>query len=326
MKTNILRLCFVGSLLLFFQINMQAQNIHETVTHGSDEAAKVPVSNNSHKEGAMPQGDKDFGIYAGRVTIFKDYFSRALPKAAASGLDDGIGLSSYDWKQWTEQDLARLATSYNGVDMFSSLMYMKNSAAIKDANGNYTPEAIYSQNALTELKPDRCKNWKSFYNMIVRVEDTYKDTIIPLMKRKNIDIPEGYGTIIDFGKSSDIAVNPMENPAFDQQAALTQLEKAGVTKDANSLRTVSTCAPAVGNAAYANAASSKDSAFGASCVTTPERASDWLASPSRFRDAFTLASKSSPVLTLRCLCFGYIGGLLGQGSIAPVCLVIHRVY
>lgn len=235
MRTYIHRLCLVGSSLLFFHVNTKAQtyndNLHQTVTHGSDEAAKVSVSDNSHREDDMPQGDKDFGVWADRITIFKDYFSRILPKGKANGLDDDIGLSSYDWKQWTEEDLRKLATSYNGVDMFSGLMYMKNSAIEKDADGNYTKEAIQSQNALTELKPDHCKNWKSFYNMITRVEDANKDVIIPLMKRKHIEIPEGYGAIIDLHKHSNIAGDPMENPAFDQQAALVQLEKAGVTKD-----------------------------------------------------------------------------------------------
>ncbi len=233
MKKLICRFLLAGGLLLFLQENTQAQNLNQTVTHGSDEAAKVPVSNNSHKEGTMPQNDKDFGIYAGRVAIFKDYFSRSLPRAVAGGLNDEIGLSSFDWKQWTEQDLRKLATTYNGVDMFSGLMYMKNSAGAKDKNGNYTEEAIQAQNALNELKPDHCKSWQCFANMIVRTEKATKNQLIPLMKRKNIEIPKGLGALIDLHKNDNIAGNTMEDPAFDQQAALAQLEKSGVTKDAS---------------------------------------------------------------------------------------------
>lgn len=232
MKTYIHCLCMVSGFLLFFQTNAQAQNLNQTVTHGSGTTATMPVSN-SHKEGRMPQGDKEkFGDFYGLVTVFKDYFSRALPKAASSGLDDGIGLSSYDWKQWTEEDLRKLATTYNGIDMFSGLSIFKNNAILKDATGGYTKDAIHAQNALTELKPDACKNWKSFFNMIIRVEEATKSERIPLMKRKKIQIPGGEtGALLDLHKNENIAGDHMENPAFDKQAALTQLEKAGVTKD-----------------------------------------------------------------------------------------------
>lgn len=173
-----------------------------------------------------------YGIYAARVIIFKQYFSESLPHAQATGLDDGIHLSSNDWKKWSEEDLARLATTYNGVDMFSGLMYMKNGATEKDQDGNPTKDAICAQNALTELKPDCCKNWKSFYNMIIRVEQGNKNEILHLMKKKNIAIPPGYGALIDLHKSDNIAGDRTQDPAFNQQAALAMLEKAGVTKDA----------------------------------------------------------------------------------------------
>lgn len=236
-------------IVLFSMTNLHAQthagNLHKTVTHGAEEGAKVIPEQEKHglsrnhtysqREFTMPQTDADkekYGIYAGRVVIFKQYFSDALPKAQATGLDDGIHLSSNDWKKWTEEDLAKLATTFNGVDMFSDLMYFKNGAAEKDPDGNPTKDAICAQNALTELKPDCCKNWKAFAKMIIHTEDATMKELINLMKKKNIAIPPGYGAMMDLHKNDTIAGDRTQDPTFDQQAALATLEKAGVKKDA----------------------------------------------------------------------------------------------
>lgn len=173
-----------------------------------------------------------YGIYAGRVIIFKQYFSESLPRAQFNGFDDGIHLSSNDWKQWKQDDLEKLATTFNGVDMFADLMDLKNGAAEKDKDGNPTKDAICARNALEELKPNCCKDWKAFAKMIVRAEDATMDQLIKLMKKKNLVIPPGYGALIDLQKNDNIAGDRMQDPTFNQQAALAMLEKSGVTKDA----------------------------------------------------------------------------------------------
>ncbi len=236
MKRTICYIGMAGCIMLFLQLNTNAQthngNLHRTVTQGADSRDRMPTSSHSHKESFMPENDKDFGIYAGRVTIFKQYFSKSLPRAAAKGFDDGIHLSSYNWKEWSEYDLQRLATSYNGVDMFVGLMYMKNSAATKDEYGNYTKEAIHSQNALNELKPNSCKTWQCFANMIIRTEDATMPKLLQLMRLKKLEIPSGMtGAVIDLDKFDNIAGDPMENPAFNEQAALRLLEKNEVKMD-----------------------------------------------------------------------------------------------
>lgn len=177
MKIRISGICLAATLLILSEPDIAAQRI------------LAPQA--SEQRG----GSQDFGIWAPRVAIFKDYFNRLLPKASGKGFVDGIHLSTYDYRRWTEEDLKNLATSSNGIDLFSGLMYMKNSAGIKDAGGNYTAKAVQAQNALTELKPDDCKTWKSFFNWIVRVEEANKRTIISLMKQKHLDIPPGYGLL-----------------------------------------------------------------------------------------------------------------------------------
>ena len=142
------------------------------------------------KSSAGIHGDKQkFGVYYASLVSFKEYFANDLPSKAARGFNDQIYLSSYDWKQWTEEDLRKLATSENSVVFFASLSDFKNTAAQKDVNGQYTGNAICAQNVLTELKPNACKSWKAFFNMIIRVEKETERVRIPLMKREHIRIP-----------------------------------------------------------------------------------------------------------------------------------------
>jgi hypothetical protein len=236
---------FIGSsmiccILLVLHEDAQPQthnkNLHRTVTHRSDPTAKVTVPHHSHKEGTMPKNDKDFGIYAARVTLFKQFLEKELPDTDKRGLIHGVPLSTYNYHKWTEQDVRVIATSFNSYEQFQSLLYMKNSAGAKDENGQYTEEALCAQNALTELKPDSCKSWKSFFNMIVRVEKDTESERAALKIRKDetrrrIDSRQG-GTLIDLHKNDNIAGDPMENPAFDQQAALSLLERNAVKIDA----------------------------------------------------------------------------------------------
>lgn len=249
MKNHIKGLSTFIMLFSFNILNAQthAKNLHKTVTHVKASPAKVEgiekttravtTFNQVSQENTMSPTPTDedkakYGIYAGRVIIFKQYFSESLPRAQFNGFDDGIHLSSNDWKQWKQDDLEKLATTFNGVDMFADLMDLKNGAAEKDKDGNPTKDAICARNALEELKPNCCKDWKAFAKMIVRAEDATMDQLIKLMKKKNLVIPPGYGALIDLQKNDNIAGDRMQDPTFNQQAALAMLEKSGVTKDA----------------------------------------------------------------------------------------------
>lgn len=237
---------------LFLQSKVSAQthngNLHETVTHRQGSSAKVeeaknknntavPTSNRLSQENRMPQNDKDFGDYAGMVTIFKHYITVRLPELDRSGLSHGMPFSTYDYKQWTKNDLRILATAYNGVEMFEGLVGLRNAAIGESASGKPLTEYQMqcAQNALTELKPNSCKSWKSFFNLISDVADATEAKRAELKERKKkapirgtggvIEIDENtQGMLIDLEKFKDVAGSPLDNPAFDQQAALQTLK------------------------------------------------------------------------------------------------------
>ena len=185
----------------------------------------------------MPQETlPDMGRFKASVLIFKDYVERARPRAYAAGLEDYVNIK-FHVKEFTKEDITHLAISPNGIDHFYTLGGIAAAAVTTDENGKTvpgtTPDAIQAQNALTYLKPDCCKSWKTFCNMITEV---YKET---KNERTNIEakypdkarrkfIPDakpedkGHGSIMK-PHAADIALNPMEDPNFDHQKALAKV-------------------------------------------------------------------------------------------------------
>ena len=237
MRKSIVLIGVFGHLMLCYSMKaQQSDNLHKTVIHGENNSATMPIVNNSHTEKTMPQNDKDFGDYKGLVSIFKYYITEKLPELDKKGLNHGIYLPhGYDYKQWTQEDLTNLAVTYNGIEMFESLIVMKNGAVDKDADGNYTPKALCAQNALTELKPNGCKSWKGFFNMIETVQRETDEKRAAIKQRKQDEKNKGKsGAVFDLHKNDAICGDPMENPAFDQQAALQTLkDREIVLTDAN---------------------------------------------------------------------------------------------
>lgn len=221
-----------GIILCFQTLAQQKGNLHGTVTQDADSHARMPVTDHSHRRNTMPQNDKDFGDYAGLVTIFKHFITEELPSVERKGMAHGIPLSTYDYKKWTKKDLTILAGSYNGLEQFDILIGLKNAAVgISENDKPLTPRQMQcAQNALTELMPNSCKSWKKFYDMIADVQDETEEKRAYLRELKEKDAHHGSsGAILDLDKFNDVAGDPMD--ALDQQKALALLEKNAVKMD-----------------------------------------------------------------------------------------------
>ncbi|MBN8669494.1 MAG: hypothetical protein J0L80_02335 [Chitinophagales bacterium] len=209
----------------------QSSNLHKTVIHGKNNSATMPVVNHSHTEKTMPKNEiPDLGYWTGRVIIFDDFFKAVLPRHDRDKMNHGVGVSSYDYKQWTENDIRVIATAFNSLEMFESLVLLKDAAG-SEPNGKLTEKDIAdAQKALDFLKPNQCKSWKSFYNMIVDVEEATEADRAVLKQRKQEARNRGKsGALMDLNKFGDIAGDPMD--VLDQQKALELLDKNAVKMD-----------------------------------------------------------------------------------------------
>lgn len=230
----------VTCILLFLQLNAHAQthngNLHETVTHRPDGSVKVEGVKNKNntaattfnrlsQENTMPQNN-EFGTWSGLVTIFHKYITERLPQLDKDGLNHGIGVNSYDYKQWTKEDLRVLATAYNGVEMFDILATIKNAAAQVPSAELSAQDIQDAQNALEYLKPNSCKDWKAFGKMVDGVDRQTRTQRDALYKKKE---ERKSGSLLDLGKFDNIAGDPMDG--LDQQKALEQLDKNAVKMD-----------------------------------------------------------------------------------------------
>lgn len=229
MNKLIYRLFFAGGMILFFQDNVAAQihngNLHGTVTHnpngsaitrdnGSQTAAKTTA-----QEKNMPQH-----IYTQMeiVKFVEDVVGNTLRKTHEAGVETGLPKRfNYNIRQWTQQDVTDFAKCDKTFDFFENLAGVAGGAIEKDKNGNYTKHALESQEALTYLKPDGCKSWKSFFNMISTAGAETKEIRAEYWRKINERKNGGkkHGAIIDISEFSDIAVTDDKVKAIDPKAA-----------------------------------------------------------------------------------------------------------
>lgn len=232
------------SIMLFLQYNAQAQthnnNLHETVTHRPDGSAKVEGVKNKNntaaitfnrlsQENTMPQNN-EFGYWSGYVTVFHQYITERLPQLDRDGMIHGMPFSTYNYKQWTKDDLRILATAYNGVETFEILTLLKDAAGAKAPTDKLSAQDILdAQRALEALKPDNI-SWKKFGNWIIEVEQA-TETQRAAMHKKKENAKGKSGALLELGKFDNIAGDPMDG--LDQQKALELLDKNAVKMDSD---------------------------------------------------------------------------------------------
>lgn len=180
----------------------------------------------------MPQNNGKFGSWSALVTIYDNYITERLPEVDSRGLNHGIYLPhGYNYKNWTKEDLTNLATTYNGVGMFETLILLKNAAGAEAPTDKLSAKDIQdAQKALEYLKPDSCKDWVDFGKMIHAIQKSTLSQRAELNARQE-KAKHKSGALIDLTKFDNIAGDPMDNPEFDQQKALNQLDKNNVKMD-----------------------------------------------------------------------------------------------
>lgn len=236
MSSYILRILLMAFILLFNIENVLAQssrpNLHTTVTHSpTPSATTIGGSVNAASKKANAQEHimtNEYGRFEKNVNGFKDRIERQLDESK----DLGIGIDvKHRIKDWTKEDLVNLATSVNGAPMFYFLIEASSAAIVKTYDGKYTEDAICAQNALNALKPDCCKNWQAFNNMIYDVRGETNDKFNKIFKdfpevRKRLIAPherhaKGYSAVMDIKHLSiDIASTDERVTNIDPTAAL----------------------------------------------------------------------------------------------------------
>lgn len=97
----------------------------------------------------------------------------------------------YNMAQWTQRDMSEFAKSPETFDTYEILLGIANTAIEKDKDGQYTKDALNAQAALQATKPDGCKSWKGYFNMIAEaaestqiIRDNYRKAIEMRKKEK----------------------------------------------------------------------------------------------------------------------------------------------
>lgn len=135
--------------------------------------ACISVAGNMMGANAQKQimRSKGFGKWDELVRLYTQFLEVELPKADKKGLIHGVPLRTYNYREWTKDDLLKLATFYNSSFQFETLILLKN-IAVSAPNGKLSQNDITNaQAALQHLKPDACKSWKTFFNWIADVEE-----------------------------------------------------------------------------------------------------------------------------------------------------------
>lgn len=102
------------------------------------------------------------------AALYREFITKINPDLLS--INEGVKLSSNNPKLLTQDDIRKIALNKDSVLVFEGLIIIKNVAADKDKAGNPTLAAICAQNELEEIKPDSCKSWKGFFNMIEIVQ------------------------------------------------------------------------------------------------------------------------------------------------------------
>lgn len=179
----------------------------------------------------MPQNDGKFGYWTPNVNIFEKYITERLPEIDDQGLIHGIYLPhGYNYKNWTKEDWTNLAKTYNGVEMFNIIANIKTAAAQKPDAYLSAEDIQNARVALDYLKPNSCKDWKEFGTMLDEIDRQTRAKRNELMAEKKAKQGKS-GALFDLDQFADIAGDPMENPEFDQQKVLDQLDKNNVKMD-----------------------------------------------------------------------------------------------
>lgn len=151
MKFLVLPLILIG---VFFYVPSQGQAVH-TDYRAFDPKAPVPVH-------PSPMYCAELVDYS--VRIFRKHHEAHL----ITGLPDDF---HYDIRQWQQRDVTEFATCPETYDVFETLLGIANQAVEANGDGQYSLGAVEAQNALSYLKPDGCKSWKGFYNLIANAAD-----------------------------------------------------------------------------------------------------------------------------------------------------------
>lgn len=121
------------------------------------------------------------------------------------------------------QDIEKLANDPSTYEYFQMLVFIAQRADELDASGKYTANALYRQKALQELSPNG--DWRKLYNDISMVETAMISRKSSMQKSSSNKEDRG---AVDFNGDTFIGMSRVNNPAFDQQAALKLLEERGV--------------------------------------------------------------------------------------------------
>lgn len=154
MKKSIVQLCLACSVMLTFQAYAQQANTNKGYATGV--------------AATRPQVWKTNMDQAKFIEDVVNTLRKIHEGNRATGLPPDF---HYDIKQWTQQDVTAFANATKTYDFFETLLGLGNAAVTTDNAGKYTKDAIEAQEGLTYLKPNCCKSWKGFCNMIANASD-----------------------------------------------------------------------------------------------------------------------------------------------------------
>lgn len=190
------------------------------------------------------QMNNDFGRYAENVKDYREWLT-INQEIIKCKCPDPAHVKK-NTKEWTKKDFSNLASHSSGFLQFESLIDLARAGSqLNKDKTAYTPDAIQAQNALMSLAPAGT-DFKTFYNLIREVARETKEVRAELLIKakakydaEKVKAPSAKSRV-DMGDRGAIDMDGIElmqsrveNPAFDQQAALELLAKGGVKVDAS---------------------------------------------------------------------------------------------
>ncbi len=128
----------------------------------------------------------------GNAKYVQSFVNNTMYEVHRAGTNTGLPADfHYNMADWTQRDVTEFAKSPETFDTYEILLGIANTAIEKDKDGQYTKDALNAQAALQATKPDGCKSWKGYFNMIAEaaestqtIRDDYRKTIVRRKKEK----------------------------------------------------------------------------------------------------------------------------------------------